>query len=167
MADRCSASIVIGGTLAHELLPELFAAIAAEDLSIDYDGPNFTPETLVSGEPLMLCAYEVSWGTFSTLEPFCRTHGLAYSRWNGACSGVWGCGRTVYRGTTNTGEASPLTEDYDVCEDNQILMGVQLARHLGSYDAILGHFAHADFTVPPLIIAEPLLRQMEAIASQA
>lgn len=153
MADRCSASIVIGGSLPAEHLDELIALIKDEGLSVDYDGPEIEPGDIVSGEALMLCAHEVSWGTFNILEPFCRAHSLVYSRWNGACSGVWGCGRSVYRGDAATPEAGPTIDEYDVSEDDQILMGEQLARSLGSFEAILGHFAHADFNVPPLVIA--------------
>jgi hypothetical protein len=159
MADRCSASIVIGGTLPAEHLDELIALIKDEGLATDYDGPEFAPGDIVSGEALMLCAHEVSWGTFNVLEPFCVTHNLAYSRWNGACSGVWGCGRSVYRGDAATPEAGPTIDEYDVSEDDQILMGEQLARSLGSFEAILDHFAHADFTVPPLVIAPTLCPQ--------
>jgi hypothetical protein len=167
MADRCSASITIGGTLAQEHLHAFFAAIAAEDLAIDYDEAAFTPEDLVSGEPLTLCANEVSWGTFNILEPFCHTHKLPYTRWNGACSGVWGCGRTIYRGNHDADKGLALTQEYDVSEDDHVLMGAGLARHLGSFEAILGHFAHADFTVPPLVIENVPCPQRATNALQA
>lgn len=87
MADRCSASITIGGTLDAKHLPAFFAAIAAEGLATDFDEAAFTPADLISGEPLTLCAHEVSWGSFNILEPFCHAHQLPYTRWNGACSG--------------------------------------------------------------------------------
>jgi hypothetical protein len=167
MADRCSASIVIGGTLPTEHLGEFIALIRDEGLAVDYDGPEFAPGDIVSGEPLMLCAHEVSWGTFNVLEPFCVTHNLAYSRWNGACSGVWGCGRSVYRGDAATREGKPMIDEYDVSEDDQILMGEQLARSLGSFEAILEHFAHADFTLPPLVVTPAACRQTETTARQA
>ncbi len=153
MADRCSASIVIGGTLAAEHVPALLALIAEEGLATDYDYAAFDPDDLVSGEPLMLCAYEVSWGTFNALEPFCREHKLAYSRWNGACAGVWGCGRSVYRGTAERREGNLVVDEYDVSDDDQILIGEGLARKLGSFDAIINHFVHANFAVPPLVIS--------------
>ena len=115
----------------------------------------------------MLCAHEVSWGTFNLLEPFCRTHNLAYSRWNGACSGVWGPGRSVYRGDVANREGNPTVDEYDVSEDDQILMGEQLARSLGSFAAILEHFAHADFAVPPLLVTSAVCRQTATTARQA
>jgi hypothetical protein len=152
MADRCSASITIGGILAAVHLPALLAIIKQEDLSIDYDEALFDPTDLVSGEQLTLCAHEVSWGIFKELEPFCRAHKLAYSRWNGACAGVWGCGRSVYRGIAEPGEGGDAVDDYDVSDDDQILMGEQLARKLGTFEAVLAHFAAADFDVPPIVI---------------
>jgi hypothetical protein len=158
MADRCSASITIGGTLAEEHLAAFFAAIAAEDLAPDWDEAAFTPDDMVIGEQLTLCAHEVSWGSFNILEHFCRSHNLPYTRWNGVCDGVWGCTRSVYRGASEMGDDNDITKEYDVSEDDHILMGEQLTRHLGSFEAILDHFASANFTVPPLVIEAGLCR---------
>jgi hypothetical protein len=151
MADRCSASITIGGTLGAVHLPTLLTLIEREGLTIDYDDGTFDPGDLVSGEPLTLCAHEVSWGSFKELEPFCRAHQLAYSRWNGACAGVWGCGRSVYRGIAEPRDGGDAVDEYDVSEGD-ILIGEQLARKLGTFDAVLAHFAAADFQVPSLVI---------------
>jgi hypothetical protein len=167
MADRCSASITIGGTLAEEHLAAFFAAIAAEDLAPEWDEAAFTPDDMVIGEPLTLCAHEVSWGSFNILEPFCHTRKLPYARWNGACSGVWGCGRSIYRGNHDADNGTALIQEYDVSEDDHILMGEQLTRHLGSFEAILNHFASANFTVPPLVIEAGLCRQRATTALQA
>lgn len=167
MADRCSASITIGGTLGAEHLPAFFAAIADEDLRVDFDEEAFTPEDLISGEPLTLCAHEVSWGTFNVLEPFCQTHKLPYKRWNGACGGVWGCGRSVYRGDNDATGGAAKTHEYDVSEDDQILLGAGLAHHLGSFEAILAHLGEADFSVPPLVIVPEQSPQMATTAIQA
>jgi hypothetical protein len=152
VADRCSASITIGGTLGAGHLPTLLTLIEREGLTTDYEDGTFDPDDLVSGEPLTLCGLEVSWGSFKELEPFCRAHKLAYSRWNGACAGVWGCGRSVYRGISEPREGGDAVDEYDVSEDDQILMGEQLARKLGTFEAVLAHFAAADFDVPPLVI---------------
>ena len=152
MADRVSAQITIGGSLAASALPALIAAIQGEGLSAEYDGEPFEPGELVSGEPLTLCSNEVAWGTFNVLEAFCRTHRLAYSRWFGACSGAWGAGRSIYRGADETREGEEGVDEYDASDDDQTLMGEQLARHLGSYEAIIAHFERASFAVPPLEI---------------
>lgn len=65
MADRCSASIVIGGQLAADQLPALIERIVAEGLSIEFDGPAFRHDDLVNGEQLTLCDHEVPWGDLS------------------------------------------------------------------------------------------------------
>lgn len=152
MADRVSAQITIGGIIAASALPALITAIQDEGLSTEYDGEPFEPGELVSGYALTLCAHEVAWGTFNVLEAFCRTHRLAYSRWFGACSGAWGSGRSIYRGAGETREGEEGVDDYDASDDDQTLMGEQLARHLGSFEAIVAHFERASFAVPPLEI---------------
>jgi hypothetical protein len=167
MADRCSASITIGGTLPAEQLPAFFAAIAAEDLAIDYGEAAFTPTVMASGESLTLHAYEVAWGIFNILEPFCQTHKLPYTRRNDACIGAWGCTRSVYRGASKTSDGNVMTNEYDVSEDDHILIGEQLVRHLGSFEANLAHFAYANFSVPPLVIEGEPCSQRETSAHQA
>ena len=152
MADRVTAQITIGGTIAADAVPALIEAIQAEGLSTEYDGEPFAPDQLVNGEALTLCAREVAWGIFRDLELFCRNHRLAYSRWFGACSGAWGAGRSIYRGTQETREGEEGVDDYDASDDDQTLLGEQLARQLGSYEAIVTHFERANFTVPPLEI---------------
>lgn len=154
MADRVTAQITIGGTLPASAVPALIEAIQAEGLSTQYDGTPFEPDELVNGEALTLCAYEVPWGVFRDLELFCRNHRLAYSRWFGACSGAWGAGRSIYRGTHETREGEEGVDDYDASDDDQTLLGEQLARHLGSYEAIMAHFERANFTVPPVEIVD-------------
>ena len=154
MADRVSAQITLGGKLAGSAVPELIAAIEAEGVAPDYEGTQFEAADLFNGEPLTLCASEVAWGTFNVLEAFCRTHGLAYRRWFGACSGVWGAGRCIYRGSGETRDGPQVIDDYDASDDDQTLLGEQLARHLGSYEAIIAHFARASFAVPPLEISD-------------
>ena len=154
MADRVSAQITIGGSLAASACAGLIAAIQDEGLSTEYDGEPFEPGQLVSGEALILCGHEVAWGTFRILEAFCRTHRLAYSRWFGACSGAWGSGRSIYRGAQELREGEEGVDEYDASDDDQTLIGEQLARHLGSYQAIIAHFERASFAVPPLEITD-------------
>ena len=154
MADRVTAQITIGGRIPASAIPGLIEAIQAEGLSTEYDGPPFEPDELVDGEALTLCAHEVAWGDFRELELFCRTQRLAYSRWFGACSGAWGAGRSIYRGVEETREGEEGIDDYDASDDDHTLLGEQLARHLGSYEAILAHFERANFTVPPLEIVD-------------
>ena len=152
MADRVSAQITIGGIIAASALPELITAIQDEGLSTEYGGEPFEPGELFSGYALTLCAPEVAWGTFNFLEAFCRTHRLAYSRWFGACSGARGSGRSINRGALETREGEEGVDDYDASDDDQTLMSEHLARHLGSFEAIVAHFERASFAVPPIEI---------------
>lgn len=75
-ADRVSASITIGGKLPTMMIEQLFDAINEEGLSLEYDGGPVTADEYASGEHLQLYVNEVAWGSFDTLEAFCRQHGL-------------------------------------------------------------------------------------------
>jgi hypothetical protein len=80
MADRVSASITIGGAVSCDQYHALCALVSDEALCSEWDGDLFTPDARVEGEPLSLCAHEVSWGSFSTLEQYCCTNGIPYHR---------------------------------------------------------------------------------------
>ena len=58
MADRVSASIVIGGTVTPAMWHRLLELIANEGLAADWGGPDFAPDQRVEGEPLRLYAHE-------------------------------------------------------------------------------------------------------------
>ena len=68
MADRVSASIVIGGTVSPKQFDMLAALIASHDLSTDWDGPAFARDTLVAHgierERISVVRLGVSLGTF-------------------------------------------------------------------------------------------------------
>jgi hypothetical protein len=51
MADRVSASIVVGGKIAALLYDDLVDVIAGEGLSTEWDGPTFKPKHRSPGEP--------------------------------------------------------------------------------------------------------------------
>lgn len=148
MADRVSATIRIGGTLAHALVPELIAAIERECVSTDWDGTGFSHEDLERDEPLILMAHEVAWGMFQELEPFCRGHGLAYVRLAGGCSGSFGPERVVFDGVNPE-------RTFVVTDDDEVLISLADIRTLGTIEAIEAHFAAAEFTVPPLLLVDP------------
>lgn len=143
MVDRVSASITLGGSLITSDYAELCEIIADEGLSTEWDGPDFAPEHRVVGEPLGLCAHEVSWGRFEMLEAWCVDHKVPFARWSGACPGQWGAERVVF-----TGEGEP--QSYSVDEEDYVLVGRDVIRRLGSLDAIFSYFDAADFTIPRL-----------------
>lgn len=143
MADRVSASITIGGTLPRSLLPDFFALIQEQRLSTEWDGEPFAPAMFREGMSLELMAHEVAWGRFERLESGCVEHGLSFARWSGGYCGEWGAERAVF---TGAGEVQCYADD----EDDYLLIGRCTVERLGSYEAILAHFAAGDFAVPPL-----------------
>jgi len=143
MADRVSASIIIGGNLPAALLLDLVRLIGDEGLSTDWDGSDFAASDLPGDGPLRLMAHEVAWGRFDGLEAFCVANGLPFARWAGAYSGQWGAERVVF---TGSGESQSYVAD----EEDFILIGRETVERLGSFAAIIAHFNAADFEVPPL-----------------
>jgi len=145
MADRVSASIILGGRITTSEFAELSAIIAAEDLSIEWDGPTFKSTDRTVGEPLHLNAHQVPWGCFETLESWCVKKKLPFARWSGGCPGSFDAERVVF-----TGGGEPTF--YTVDEDNCVVIGRRTVNDLGSIEAILAHFAAADFQIPSLVV---------------
>lgn len=150
MADRVSASIVIGGSLSTSAFAELVAIIGNEGLSIDWDGEAFEPDHRTVGQPLSLCAHEVAWGYFDELESWCAQHQVSFARWSGGYGGQWGPERFVHIGD------GTLTS-YPVTEDDTVVIAREALEKLGSFDAVLAYFAAADFAVPPLVVEGDVL----------
>ncbi|MEE9433731.1 MAG: hypothetical protein V3V15_05795 [Sphingorhabdus sp.] len=147
MADRVSASITIGGKITPAQFEELTVLIANEGLSLDWDSEPFAADQRAEGESLRLCAYDVPWGMFEALEQYCCGHNIAYTRWCGACPGNFGAERIVY-----DGKSRPY--NYDVNDDDLIMLAVQTVEQLGSMRAIRAYLKPAAFEVPPLVIAD-------------
>ena len=155
MADRVSASIVIGGRVTASLYEELADVIAGEGLSTEWDGPTFEPEHRSPGEPLSLYAHEVAWGRFEVLEAWCIENKLRFSRWSGAYQGQWGAERVVF-----TGDGEPSS--YPADEDDHVMLAHEMAEKLASIEAITGYFNAADVSIPPLeIVDEPVGAEAE------
>lgn len=145
MADRVSASIVLGGSITADRYEELAAIIAGEGLSTDWDGEGFEPSHRTVGEPLSLCAHEVPWGRFEELEAWCVEHQLPFARWSGGYGGQWSAERVVFPGG---GEPQSYVAD----EDDRILIDRDRVEALGALEAVIAWFDAADFVVPPLIV---------------
>lgn len=60
MADRVSASIVLGGTIDIAAFAELAELIQDEGLSTEWDGEPFQPDDITPDRPLSLYAHEVA-----------------------------------------------------------------------------------------------------------
>ncbi len=147
MADRVSASIVIGGELDAPAFAELAELIAAERLAVEWDGDPFEPEHRVDGEPLRLFAHEVAGGRFEEIEDWCVMHRVPFVRWCGGYSGQWGPERVVA-----IGDGKEVS--YAVTEDDEVVISRSTIAALGSLDAIFAHFDAAEFVVPALVVAD-------------
>ena len=147
MADRVSASIVLGGAITPAAFAQLAALAELEGLSTECDGEPFQPDHLTPDQPLSLCAHEVAWRRFEALESWCVANAVPFARWSGAYAGQWGAERLVFSGD---GEPAAFAADEDDC----VLIGRDTAERLGSIEAIRAHFDAADFVVPTLIIRD-------------
>ena len=147
MADRVSASILLGGTLAAAAFAKLATLIEDEGLSTEWDGEPFQPDHLTPGQPLSLCAHEVAWGRFEALESWCVANAVPFARWSGGNGCEWGAERVVFSGD---GKPTPFATD----EGNRVLIDREAVERLGSIEAIRAHFDAADFAVPPLAVGE-------------
>jgi hypothetical protein len=147
MADRASASIVIGGTISRSTLADLIAAISEDGGRVDWDGHPLDASAVSSGKTLEACAHELSGGMFEWTEEFCEDHGLAYVRDSGSCTGAFGPERVVF---TGTGAAV----QFDMTESEEIVLARNRILELGSIEAIEAWFELAEFTPPPITIVE-------------
>jgi len=147
MADRVSASIVVGGTITASAYAELADIIRSERLSIEWDAEPFEPSHRTIGEPLRLYAHEVPWGRFEDLETWCVEKGLSFARWCGGYGSQWGPQRVVF---THDGGPKSFAADEEDC----IVLGRETAMILGSMKAIVAYFDAADVEIPPLVIEE-------------
>lgn len=148
MADRVSASIVLGGTIDTAAFAELVALIELEGLSIEWDGGPFQPSDIIAGESLHLCAHEVAWGRLDHLENWCVARSVPFCRRSGAYGGEWNAERVVF-----TGSDAPRSFPADV--DDHVVIDINTVTRLGSMGAIYAYFDAADFVVPQLAIEEP------------
>lgn len=161
MADRVSASIVIGGSLSAAAFAELVVLIGNEGLCVEWDGEAFEPHHRIVGQALSLYAHEVAWGHFQHLESWCARNSLPFTRWSGGCAGQWGPERIVHRG-------DGTTIAYAVTEDDNVVIAREAIEKLGTLEAVFGHFAAADFAVPPLAVeGDPPCETASAEASSS
>lgn len=78
MPEMIAAHITIGGQVRNDLVADLCALIAQEDLALDWDGKQFSPRTAedllaarqTEGLRIQLFADAASWGQFESLEQF-------------------------------------------------------------------------------------------------
>ena len=147
MADRASASIVIGGNISRSCVAGLVEAIATDGGRADWEGEPLEASAVRDGSALEAFAYELPGGTFDWTEEFCENHGLAYVRNSGSCAGAFGPERVIF---TGTGAAV----QFDMTESDEIVLARSMIRELGTVEAIEAWFRHAEFMPPPVTIIE-------------
>jgi hypothetical protein len=145
MADRVSVTLRLGGTLSADRVPDLMAAIAADDAGADWEGEPVTLDRVVAGETLVLVGTEVAWGIFEEIEGFARRAGLVYARWAGGACGSFGPERVVFSGS---GEP----EHFAASDDDAVMLSASRIRQLGSHGAVLASLERAELAIPPLIV---------------
>lgn len=147
MADRASASIMIGGTIARGCIPGLIAAIAVDGGRADWEGEVLDDTSIRDGETLEAFAYELPGGIFQEAESFCEQHRLPFVRSSASCAGAFGPERVIY-----TGEMPAV--QFDTTEHDEVVLTRSGYRNLGSLEAVEDWFASAEFSPPPFAIIE-------------
>lgn len=145
MADRASASIIIGGRLPADGLSELLSAIEADHGFAGWDEHPIDEAVCRGGTALEICGYDLAGGVFDEIETFAQARGLAYVRTSGSCPGAFGPERVVFDG------AAP-PRHYELNEDEAVVIDRRQLRALGRIEAAEAWFAAAEFTPPPLVI---------------
>lgn len=147
MADRASASIMIGGVIARGCISGLIAAITVDGGRADWEGEALEDTSIRDGETLEAFAYELPGGIFQEAESFCERHGLPFVRSSASCAGAFGPERVIF-----TGEMPAV--QFDTTEHDEVVLTRSGYRNLGSLEAVEDWFASAEFSPPPFAIAE-------------
>lgn len=147
MADRATASIVIGGPIPRSCISGLIAAVELDGGRADWEGEALDDTSVRNGEVLEAYACELPGGIFQDTESFCEQHGIAFVRGSGSCAGAFGPERAVF-----TGERPAAY--FDLTESDEVVLTQSGLRALGSLDAVDRWFASAQFTPPPVTIVE-------------
>ncbi|AZI37673.1 hypothetical protein NT2_06_02260 [Caenibius tardaugens NBRC 16725] len=147
MADRATASIVIGGHIPRSCISGLIAAVELDGGRADWQGEALDDTSVRNDEVLEAFACELPGGIFQETESFCEQHGIAFVRGSGSCAGAFGPERAVF---TGKGPAAY----FDLTESDEVVLTRSGLRALGSLEAIETWFASAEFTPPPVTIVE-------------
>ncbi|CCW16720.1 hypothetical protein EBBID32_10580 [Sphingobium indicum BiD32] len=147
MADRATASIVIGGPIPRSCIPGLIAAIELDGGRADWEGEALDDTCVSDGKTLEAFAYELPGGIFQETESFCEQHALPFVRSSGSCAGAFGPERVVFTGQCPTAQ-------FDLTEQDEVVLTRCGYRALGSAEAVDRWFVSAEFTPPPFAIAE-------------
>lgn len=147
MADRASASIVIGGNIPRSLIPKLVDSIDVDGGHADWEGEAVDDSFIVAGKLLEVFEYELSGGIFETIESFCQSHQLPFVRSSGSCAGAFGPERVVFTGTEPA-------RHFEITENDEVALTRREFCELGSVEAVERWYASAEFQPPPFSIVE-------------
>lgn len=147
MADRTSASIVIGGSIPRSLIPELVDAIDLDGGRADWEGEAVDNSFIVVGKRLEVFAYELPGGIFEATESFCQSHQLPFVRSSGSCPGAFGPERVVFTGTEPA-------RHFELTENDEVALTRREFRELGSAEAVERWYDSAEFQPPSFSIVE-------------
>jgi hypothetical protein len=145
MADRASASIIIGGAIPRSCISGLIVALNRDGGLADWEGEALDDACVRDGERLAAFACELPGGIFQETESFCERHRLPFMRWSGSCAGAFGPERAIFTADTPT-------VYFDLTENDEVVLTQSGYRALGSVEAVDRWFASAEFTPPPVSI---------------
>lgn len=145
MADRASASILIGGVLPSTAVDALLEAVASDGGFNSWEETPIDAAALDSGSPLEVCGYDLAGGVFDRLEAYAVEHGLAFVRTSGSCPGAFGPERVVFEG-----KGDP--RNYALDEDDRVVIDRATLEALNSIEGARAYFDAAGVEVPSLVI---------------
>ena len=145
MADRVSVSITIGGNLPADQVPKLIELANASGLTLEWEGEALSDDDIKSGEHLRMRAHDVTIGDVDEIGEFCCTNDLPFVCWTDGSAGSFNPETIIW-----VGEGP--RHSFNATDDGKTLISEEEARELGSYEAILKHFALGSFEPPVLTI---------------
>lgn len=149
MADRASASIIIGGSVPRSFLPRLIRAIEEDHGLTGWDGEPVDDRSIVAGQLLEAYAFELPGGIFESVECLCEANNIPFVRSSGSFVGVFGQERVVFDGLHPA-------RHYELNESEEIVLTRRDLIKLGSLEFAEAWFAAADYTPAPIEITDDI-----------
>jgi hypothetical protein len=111
----------------------------------EWEGEALSDDDIKSGEHLRMRAHDVTIGDVDEIEEFCCTNDLPFVCWTDGSAGSFNPETIIW-----VGEGP--RHSFNATGDSKTLISEEEARELGSYEAILKHFALGSFEPPVLTI---------------
>lgn len=149
MADRASASTIIGGRVRRSTIPRLIRAIEGDNGLKDWDGEPIDHNSIVSGELLDVYAFDLPGGIFESVESFCELNKIAFVLSSGSCSGAFGPERVVFDGLDSA-------RHYELNESDEVVLTRRELADLGSLETANAWFASAEYMPAPIDLVDDM-----------